>query len=76
MHNESRADLITEANPDQLVRVPTLKEKVVNTALVGAIFVAPVALGVGGAILGWKQTKMNLEAAKMTLEAAKLNAQS
>jgi hypothetical protein len=38
--------------------------------------VAPVALGVGGAILGWKQTKMNLEAAKMTLEAAKLNAQS
>ena len=47
MHNESRADLITEANPDQLVRVPTLKEKVVNTALVGAIFVAPVALGVG-----------------------------
>jgi len=73
MHNESLADLITEANPDELVRVPTRKEKIVNTVAVGAIFVAPVALGIGGAFLGWKQTKMNLEAAKMTLEAAKLN---
>jgi len=76
MHNESLADLITEANPDELVRVPTRKEKLINVATFGAIFVAPVVLGIGGAALGWKQTKMNLEAAKMNLEAAKLNAQS
>lgn len=55
---------------------PSRKEKLINTVTVGAIFVAPVVLGIGGAALGWKQTKMNLEAAKLTLEAAKLNAQS
>ena len=76
MNNESLADLIVDANEDLFVRVPTRKEKIVNAATVGAIFVAPVALGIGATILGWKQTKMNLDAAKMNLEAAKLNAQS
>ena len=74
MHNESRMDRTSE--PETLDVKTSRKDKLIATATFGAIFVAPVVLGIGGAALGWKQTKMNLEAAKLTLEAAKLNAQS
>ncbi len=73
MHNESMFEL--PADPE-IVETASRKDKVVSYALTGAIFVAPVVIGIGGAVLGWKQTKMNLEAAKLNLEAAKLNAQA
>lgn len=69
MHNES---IVEQIDAPEILK-SSRKEKVINTALMGAIFVAPVVIGVGGSILGWKQTKMNLEAAKLNLEAAKLN---
>jgi hypothetical protein len=61
------------SDPETVDVKSSRKEKLVAAATFGAIFVAPVVLGIGGAALGWKQTKMNLEAAKLTLEAAKLN---